>query len=96
MGLCLLVIDMKMQSNKVFEFQQDRHIAVWRTNESSCLTENAPGNTQELLDTIGNIGHPHEIMLVEPTNFMLVEMIGDRNDSLMFELRGLPGMDEVA
>ena len=33
---------------------------------------------------------------IEPTNVILVEMIGNRNDGLMFELRGLPGMDEAA
>ncbi len=62
---------------------------VLRTNKSSRLTG-------KLLDAIGNIGHLHERILVEPTNVVLVEMIGDHNDSLTFELRWLPGMDEVA
>ncbi len=35
------------------------------------------------------------MILVEPTDVVLVEMIGDRNDSLTFELGWLPGMDEV-
>ncbi len=96
MGSCLLIIDMKTQSNKVFEFQQDWRIVVWRTYESSRLTGNAPDITQELLDAIGNIRHPHEMTLLEPTDFVLVEMISNCNDSLMFELGGLPGMDEVA
>jgi hypothetical protein len=30
------------QSNKVFNFQQDRHSAVWRKSKSSRLTRNAP------------------------------------------------------
>ena len=82
-------------AKKSFELQQDWCIAVWRTNESSRLTRNAPGITQELFDTIGNIGHLHEMILIEPTNVVLVEMIGDRNDSLTFELGWLPRMDEV-
>ena len=36
------------------------------------------------------------MILIEPTNCVLVEMIGDRNDSLTFELGGLFGIDEVA
>ncbi len=45
MDLCLIIIDMKTPSNKVFEFQQDRHIVMWRENESSRLIGSALGVT---------------------------------------------------
>ena len=35
------------------------------------------------------------MVLIEPTNVSLVEMISDCNDSVAFELGWLPGMDEV-
>ena len=35
------------------------------------------------------------MILVEPTNIILVEMIGDYNDGLTIELSKLPGMGEV-
>ena len=36
------------------------------------------------------------MILIEPNNVILVEMIDNCNDGLMFELRGLSGMDEPA
>jgi hypothetical protein len=86
---------MKTRSNKVFEFQQDWCIAVWRTKESSRLTGNAPGIAQELFNAISNIRHLHEMVLIEATNVVLVEMICNRDESLTVELGWLPGMDEV-
>jgi hypothetical protein len=35
------------------------------------------------------------MILVEPTNIILVEMISNRNDGLAFDLGELPGMGEV-
>ncbi len=41
---------------------------------------------RSFFDTICDVGHPHEMVFVEPTHIFLDEMIGDHNDCLGFEL----------
>ncbi len=65
-------------------------------NWSSRLTVGTFGVPKKLLDLVCNVGHLHEMILVEPINISFGEMIGDCQDSLTFELGGPPGMDKVA
>ncbi len=50
---------------------------------------------QEALYTICDIGHPHEMVFVEPSRVFLDEMIGDQDNRLVFELQSLPGVSKV-
>jgi hypothetical protein len=65
------------------------------TNQSSRLTVGTFGVLKKLLDLIGNVRHLHKMILVEPINASFGKMIGNRQDSLAFELRGPPGMDKI-
>jgi hypothetical protein len=66
------------------------------TNRPSHFTVGTFGVAKKLLDLICNVGHLHEMILIEPTNISFGEIIGNCQDSLMFELGGPPGMDKVA
>jgi hypothetical protein len=52
--------------------------------------------TKKLFDLIGNVWHVHEMILVEPTDVSFVEMIGDCQNSLSFELGGPLGVNKIA
>ncbi len=56
------------------------------TNQSSRLTVGTFGVPKKLLDLIGSLRHLHKMILVELTNVSFGKMIGDCQDSLMFEL----------
>ncbi len=51
--------------------------------------------TKRLFYTICDVGHPHEVVFVEPTLVFLDEMIDTHNDCLAFELGSLPGVSKV-
>ncbi len=51
---------------------------------------------ERLFDLVGNVWHFHEMILVEPTDVSFVEMIGDCQNSLSFELRGPLGVNKIA
>jgi hypothetical protein len=82
---------------KVFVIQWTRHIAIQESDKSSRLT--GSGRTlcvsKKLHYTICDVGHPHELVFVEPSHVFLDEMIVDQDDRLAFELRSLPGMSKV-
>ncbi len=42
--------------------------------------------SKKLLYTICGVGHPHEMVFIEPSYIFLDEMVGDQDDCLAFEL----------
>ncbi len=95
LGPCLLVRDMGIQSSKVFVIQWICHVAIQESGKSSRLTGRTLCVSKKLLYTFCNVGHPHEMVFVEPTHVFLDEMIGDQDDCLEFELQSLPGVSKV-
>ncbi len=95
LGPHLLVRDMGIQSSKVFVIQRIRHIAIQESDKSSHLTGRTLCVAKKLLYTICDVGHPHEMVFVEPSHIFLGEMISNHNDCLGFELQSLPGVSKV-
>jgi hypothetical protein len=53
--------------------------------------------TKKLFDTICDVGHPHEMIFIEPTHIFFDEMIGDLNNlaiSLSAPSQGYSTMEE--
>ncbi len=71
------------------------HIAIQESDKSSHLTGRTFCVSKKLLYTFCDVGHPHEMVFVEPSHVFLDEMIGDQDDRLAFELRSLPGVSKV-
>jgi hypothetical protein len=81
---------------KVFVIQWTRHVAIQESDKSSRLTGRTFCVSKKLLYTICDVGHPHEMVFVEPSHVILDEMVGNQDDSLAFELQSLPGVSEIA
>jgi hypothetical protein len=86
---------MGIQSSKVFVIQWICHVAMQESDKSSRLTGRTICVTKKLLYTSWDVGHPHEMVFLEPSHVFLDEMIGDHDDCLAFELWSLPGVSEV-
>jgi hypothetical protein len=71
-------------------------VRICQPNQSSHLTVRLFGIPEKLFDLVVNVWHLHEMILVEPTDFSFVEMIGDCQNSLLFELGGSLGVNEIA
>ncbi len=95
LGPRLLVRDVGIQSSKVFVIQLIRHVAKQESFKSSRLTGRTHCVSKKLLYTICDVGHPHEMVFVEPSHVFLDEMIGNQDDCLAFELQSLPGVGKV-
>jgi hypothetical protein len=81
---------------KVFVIQWTRHFAIQESDKSSHLTGRTLCVSKKLLYTICDVGHPHEMVFVEPSHCFLDEMVGNQDDCLAFELRSLPGVSKIA
>ena len=81
---------------KNFVIQWTCHVAIQESDKSSRLTGRILCVSKKLLYTICDVGHPHEMVFVEPSHVFLDEMVGDQDDSLAFELRSLPGVSKIA
>ncbi len=92
LGPRLLVRDVGIQSSKVFVIQWIRRVAIPESDKSSRLTGRTLCVSKKLLYTICDVGHPHEMVFVEPSHIFLDEMIGNQDDRLAFELQSLPGV----
>jgi hypothetical protein len=95
LGSRLLVRDVGIQSSKVFVIQWIRHIAIQESDKSSCLTGRTLCVSKKLLYTFCDVGHPHEMVFIEPSHIFLDEMIGNQDGCLAFELQSLPGVSKV-
>jgi hypothetical protein len=95
-GPRLLVRDVGIQLSKVFVIQWIHHIAIQESDKSSCLTGRTLCVSKKLLYTLCDVGHPHEMVFVEPSHVFFDEMIGNQDDCLMFELQSFPRVSEVA
>ncbi len=95
LGPRLLVRDVGIQSSKDFVIQWICHIAIQESDKSSCLTGKTLRVSKKLLYTLCDVGHPHEMVFVEPFHVFFDEMIGNQDDHLSFELQSLPGVGEV-
>jgi hypothetical protein len=73
-----------------------RHVAIQESDKSSRLTGRTLCVSKKLLYTICNVGHPHEMVFVEPSHVFLNEMVGNQDDRLAFELRSLPRVSKIA
>jgi hypothetical protein len=82
----LLVRNMAIQSSKVFVIQWICHVAIQESDKSSRLTSRTLCVSKKLLYTLCDVGHPHEMVFVEPSHVFLDEMIGNQDDRLAFEL----------
>jgi hypothetical protein len=80
----------------VFVIQWTHHIAIQESDKSSHLTGKTLCVSKKLLYTICDVGHPHEMVFVEPSHVFLDEMVGNQDDSHAFELRSLPGVSKIA
>ncbi len=96
LGPHLLVRDVGIQSSKVFVIQWICHIAIQESDKSSRLTGRTLCVSKNLLYTLCDVGHPHEIVFVEPSHVFFDEMIGDQDDRLAFELQSFPGVSKIA
>jgi hypothetical protein len=72
------------------------HIAIQESDKSSRLTGRTLCVSKKLLYTICDVGHPHEMVFIEPSHTFLDEMVCDQDDCLAFELRSFPGVSEIA
>ncbi len=86
LGPRLLVRDVYIQSSKVFVTQWIRHGAIQESDKSSRLTGRTLCVSKKLLYTLCDVGHPHEMVFVEPSHVFVDEMIGNQDDFLVFEL----------
>ncbi len=86
LGPRLLVRDMGVQSSKVFVIQWICHIAIQESDKSSRLTGRTLCVSKKLIYTLCNVGHPHEMVFVEPSHVFFDEMIGNQDCCLAFEL----------
>jgi hypothetical protein len=80
----------------VFVIQCTCHIAIQESDKSSRLTGRTLCVSKKLLYTICDVGHPHEMVFVEPSHIFLDEMVGNQDDSLTFGLQSLPGVSKIA
>ena len=80
---------------KVFVIQWTHHVAVQESDKSSHLTGRTLCVSKKLLYTLCDVGHPHEMVFIEPSHIFLDEMIGNQDDTLVFELQSLPGVSKV-
>ncbi len=86
LGPRLLLRDMGIQSSKVSVIQLIHHVAMQDSDKSSRLTGRTLCVIKKLFYTICDVGHPHEVVFVEPSHIFLDEMIVNHNDCLAFEL----------
>jgi hypothetical protein len=80
----------------VFVIQWTSHVAIQESDKSSRLTGRIRCVTKKLPYTIFNVGHPHEMVFIEPSHIFLDKMVGNQDDSLVFELQSLPGVSNIA
>jgi hypothetical protein len=80
----------------VFVIQWTCHVAIQESDKSSRLTGRTLCFSKKLLYTICDVGHPHEMVCVEPFHVFLDEMVGNQGDCLAFELLCLPGASKIA
>jgi hypothetical protein len=80
----------------VFVIQWTHHVAIQESDKSSRLTGRTLCVSKKLLYTICDVGHPHEMVFVEPSHFFLDEMVGNQDNSLVFVLQNIPGMSKIA
>ncbi len=81
---------------RFFVIQWTRHIAIQKSDKSSRLTGRTLCVSEKLLYTICDVGHPHEMVFIEPSHVFLDRMVGNQDDRLAFELQSLPGVGKIA
>jgi hypothetical protein len=59
-------------------------VAIQESDKSSHLTGRTLCVSKKLPYTICDVGHPHEMLFVEPSHVFLDKMIGDQDDCLAF------------
>jgi hypothetical protein len=87
LGPRLLVRGVGIQSRKVFVIQWILHIAIQESDKSSRLTGRTLCVSKKLLYTLCDVGHPHEMVFVEPSHIYFDEMVCDQDDRLAFEFK---------
>jgi hypothetical protein len=76
--------------------QWTRHVAIQESDKPSRLTGRTLCVSKKLIYTFCDVGHPHEMVFIEPSHIFLDEMVGDQDDPLAFELQSLPRVREIA
>ncbi len=72
------------------------HVAIQESDKSSRLTGRTLYVSKKLLYTIFDVGHPHEMVFIEPSHIFLDEMVDNQDSFLAFELQSLPGVSKIA
>jgi hypothetical protein len=75
--------------------QWTHHVAIQESDKSSCLTGRTLCVSKNILYTLCDVGHPHEMVFVEPSHVFFDEIIGNQDDCLTFELQSLPRVSKV-
>ncbi len=81
---------------KSFVIQWIRQVAIQESDMSNRLTGRTHCVSKKLLFTLCDVGHPCEMVFVEPSQVFFDEMIGNQDDCLAFELWRFPGVSKVA
>jgi hypothetical protein len=76
--------------------QWTRHIAIQESDKSTRRAGRTLCVSKKLLYTSCDVGHPHEMVFIQPSHVFLDEMVCDQDDHLAFELRSFPGVSEIA
>jgi hypothetical protein len=76
--------------------QWTHHVVIHESDKSSHLTGRTLCVSKNLLYTICDVGHPHEMVFIKPSHVFLDEMVGHQDDRLAFELQSLPGVSKIA
>jgi hypothetical protein len=76
--------------------QWTRHVVIQESDKSSHLTGRTLCVSKKLLYTICDVGHPHEMVFIEPSHIFLDEMVCNQDDRLAFELRSFLGVSKIA
>ncbi len=95
LGPHLLVRNAKYNQANVFVIQWTHHVVIQESDKSIRLTGRNLCVSKKLLYTICDVGHPHEMVFVEPSHVFLDEMVGNQDDRLAFELQSLPGVSKL-
>ena len=69
-----------------FVIQWTVHVAIQESDKSSHLIDRTLCVSKKLLYTICDVGHPHEMVFVEPSHVFLDEMVGNQIKMIVLRL----------
>ncbi len=91
LGPRLLARNAGIQSSKGLSDPMTHHVAIQESDKSSHFTGRTLCVSKKLLYTICDVGHPQEMVFIEPSHLFLDEMVRNQDDCLAFELQAFLG-----